>query len=289
MLSIGSAVCKTESATAANALADSAALDLPLPVPPDSLTVGEEKIAYILNHFWDTLDFKNDQRVHDPAFLEQNFSNFIAILSYAGNDARREAVKKAVKLAGADLSALTEFAEVAELYLYALESPYVSEELYEVFLEAFTEIEVFDEVHAERYAWQLRGLRKNRPGMTAADFGYVTPDGQRSTLHSTPATGEILLIFYDPDCGNCHKIIGSLREDSRVTEGIRKGELTVMAIYSGDNFEQWKSTVGDMPADWIVGYENGRIEEEELYDFQAMPTVFLLDKDKKILRRNIKH
>lgn len=281
LLSIGSAVCKSESATAVNALADSATLELPLPVPPDSLPQGEKKINYILQHFWDTLDFRNDPRVHDPAFLEQNFSNFIAILPYAGAESRQEAVGKVVGLVCEDASALKEFAEVAELYLYEPDSPFYSEELYETFLETFTETEGFDEFHRDRYAFQLQSIRKNHPGTVAANFGYITPDGRRLTLHSTSSQKDILLVFYNPDCENCHDVMKRMRVDPRISE------LTVIAVYSGDNYSRWKATAGDLPSEWIVGYEDGGIEEDELYYFRSMPTMYLLDPDKRVLRKDV--
>jgi hypothetical protein len=39
-----------------------------------------------------------------------------------------------------------------------------------------------------------------------------------------------------------------------------------------------------MPAEWIYGYDRGcRIERENLYNVSAIPALYLLDKEKKVL------
>lgn len=42
-----------------------------------------------------------------------------------------------------------------------------------------------------------------------------------------------------------------------------------------------------MPANWINGFDsNQEIANEELYDLKAMPTLYLLDKGKKVLLKD---
>jgi hypothetical protein len=39
-----------------------------------------------------------------------------------------------------------------------------------------------------------------------------------------------------------------------------------------------------MPSEWINGYDRGcRIERENLYNVSAIPALYLLDKEKKVL------
>ena len=45
--------------------------------------------------------------------------------------------------------------------------------------------------------------------------------------------------------------------------------------------------VEKMPANWINGFDsNQKIANEELYDLKAMPTLYLLDKGKKVLLKD---
>ena len=51
--------------------------------------------------------------------------------------------------------------------------------------------------------------------------------------------------------------------------------------------EGWKHKVEKMPANWINGFDsNQEIANEELYDLKAMPTLYLLDKGKKVLLKD---
>jgi hypothetical protein len=41
------------------------------------------------------------------------------------------------------------------------------------------------------------------------------------------------------------------------------------------------------PASWINGYDKNRHVKDNLYDFVAIPTLFLLDKDKRVLLKDV--
>lgn len=41
-----------------------------------------------------------------------------------------------------------------------------------------------------------------------------------------------------------------------------------------------------MPQEWTVGIDNSRIVERELYSLPAMPVIYLLDKDKRVLLKD---
>lgn len=45
--------------------------------------------------------------------------------------------------------------------------------------------------------------------------------------------------------------------------------------------------LSDMPDNWVNAYdEKLQISNEELYDLKAMPTLYLLDKEKKVLLKD---
>ena len=43
----------------------------------------------------------------------------------------------------------------------------------------------------------------------------------------------------------------------------------------------------DIPTSWINGYDKDGKAKGSLYDFAAMPTLFLLDKDKRVLLKDV--
>ena len=64
-----------------NQMASEDSLQLPLPAVPEELRSPEERAAFVSSHFWDALDFSRDSRSLDTAFIEQNFANYLAVLS----------------------------------------------------------------------------------------------------------------------------------------------------------------------------------------------------------------
>lgn len=270
----------------ATALADSIS-ELPLPNVPATLRNPVERANYIIVHFWDALDFRDSLRSHNRDFMEQNFSNFISVFPYADEQARRSAVEVLLDKAEADSTAYILLKDVAEKYLYDPNSPMLSEDFYILFLERYVNANILGEYGTIRPRRQLDAVRKNRPGMTAADFAYTTRKGNNMTLHQTPTEGHLLLMFYDPDCEHCKETMKNLQADETLSAAVASSKLKVLAVYSGDDLDLWKHTAPQLPADWTVGYENGVLQENGSYVLRAMPTLYLLDANKKVVAKDV--
>ena len=262
-------------------------LELPLPQVPENLD--SAKIAgYLLTHFWDGLDFTDTIRTYNRAFMEQNFANFAHLLIVANDSvARKEGAKTLMEKAEADPETYRLVSEIAYHYLYDPNSPMLHEDSYIPFMEIFQDSEFIDEAERERNSFLLKGALKNRQGMMAADFPYVTRDGRATTLYKTPVKGNLLLIFYEPDCENCKEIIGALADNRNLSEMIAHGEMTLLAIYCGENKELWDETASSLPEQWTVGYNAGTIEDNDDYLFRASPTIYLLDEKKTVLVKDL--
>ena len=261
--------------------------ELPLPDVPSTLREPATRAAYIIEHFWDKMEFTDTVRSHNTDFVEQAFANFISIFPYAGAESQRTAVGTLMRRAEADSTAYVVLTEVAEKYLYEPNSPMLSEDYYILFLEQMVASPVLGPYGTIRPRWQLEAARKNRPGMKAADFAFTTREGRRTTLHRTPSDGNMLLIFYDPDCDHCKEIIATLCSDEVLNRMTSGGELTVVAVYSGDERELWSEHAPSLPAGWTVGYEPGDMQERGTYVLRAMPTLYLLDRDKKVILKDV--
>lgn len=289
MLVAASGCSSKGSAQAAQAVATdvSDGLELPLPSLPETLKKPVERANYIIAHFWDALDVSDTARVHSMDFIEQNFSNFISVFPIADDEGRKIAVETLLHRAEADGGFYRLLIDTAEKYLFDPNSPMLSEEYYILFLERTVNSRLLTEYTRVRLQQQLRVARKNRPGMKAADFGYTSREGKRMSLHKTVAGRDMLLIFYDPDCEHCKEIMASLKENDLLADAVSTGKLSVLAVYSGDERELWEKTAGEFPASWTVGYESGALQENGLYVLRAMPTLYLLSKDKQVLVKDI--
>lgn len=273
-----------ETKPAVDTLAD---LELPLPVLPATLTDPSARAAYIIEHYWDAMDFRDTLRSHNVDFVEQNFANFVSVFPYADAQSQRNAAGRLLDCAKVDKEAYLLVAETAEKYLYDPNSPMLSEDYYMLFLEHLASSPVLDEYETVRYVWQLDAAKKNRPGMRAADFSYVTPEGRRRTLRETPCGSELLLIFYDPDCGHCKEIITALTEERLLNEMTADGRITVLAVHSGEQKSLWEETASQLPAGWLKGYESGLLQESGAYVLRAMPTIYLLNSRKEVVLKDV--
>lgn len=262
-------------------------IHLLMPAIPQGLD-HQQTIDYVLTHFWDDLNVNDTSQTHDSAFIEQNFANYSLFLANAGDSVvRQESVAKLMSRLEADSVAYKLMANTAFHYLYDPNSPLLSEEAYIPFLVVLSESTYLGEAERTRNKYLLQNALKNRPGMTAADFKYENRNGEKVSLLSTPVSGNLLLMFYDPDCEHCKEIINLMIESKDLKQMIKKGELTLLAIYTGEDKDLWMHTSPTLPQEWIVGYDSGIIDDQELYVFMATPTFYLLDSDKKIIFKDL--
>ncbi|WP_300905132.1 DUF5106 domain-containing protein [uncultured Alistipes sp.] len=272
--------------SAAGAPSAGSADELPLAEPPAALRTPRERASWMIRHFWDAMEFRDTLRSRNRDFMEQQFANFVSLFPHADTAALAPALGQLVARAAADREALLLVGEIAEKYLYDPNSPMLDEGYFIRWLEALIASGTLDEAERIRPTYLLGTARKNRPGMPAADFTYITRDGRRQTLHGTEAE-ETLLLFYDPDCDHCREIMEALASSERLRSAIAAGGLTLLALYADGDRAAWDRTKEQLPAAWIVGFDTGAIRTHELYVLPAMPTLYLLDRDKRVLVKDL--
>lgn len=164
-------------------------------------------------------------------------------------------------------------------------SPYRDEARYIRFLDSLLVVDSLPDGLRRRALERRRIAKMNRTGLIAADFSYLSRDGSRSRLHDlkSPLT---LLIFYDPECPHCNDILRRYAASKTMKRAITEMNLTVIAIYAEGKREVWDKTKNDLPDNWLVGYDLTGILDAEIYDLPAMPTPYLLDKDKRVILKD---
>lgn len=282
VLVVGCSAGSMGSTTEAQCTGDTIAVELSLPQVPSMLREPEERAGYIVVHFWDAMDFSDTLRSHNEAFMEQNIANFLSLFPHASPDALTPGVQALLKRAAADEGAIRLVSDLAEHYLADPNSPMRCEDYYMVFLEQILELPVLPDGMKERTAYHLAMARKNRPGSIATDFAFTTREGKRQRL-SAYGSGNVLLIFYDPACDHCTDILWQLQASAEIGRLIADGSLTVLAIYTEGDRALWQRTCDAMPREWIVGIDESGIVEHELYSLPAMPVIYLLTPNNRVI------
>lgn len=258
------------------------------PEIPQMMTDPQERALYYVNHYWDMYSLADTAFIHSTD-TEQLFAGFVDALQYVSSQESGMALRNMMNLMGADSTAYAHFCLLCEKYLYDPNSPMRSEDLYISVLEQMLASHRLTEAEKIRPADRLKQAHKNRPGMTAADFTYVTPSNLDKVQRMNSIRADYtMLFFYDPDCSNCQKYEQILSEIPAFIEMQQKGRLRVLAIYPDENETGWLLNSSKMPQGWIVGWnKKGEIRSKMLYETRATPALYLLDKQKKVILKDV--
>lgn len=255
-------------------------------------TAASQRTAHAARHFWDSVDFSDRSLMADTAFMEQNFANYIAMLSALPGDSLRPVLTRFVEQASVDTRATDMIAGMAAKYLYDYNSPLHDEDLFIAFAEAFVASPAIPDIAKTRTGYLLDLSLMNRPGAKANDFEYILTDGTRHHL-SEPSGCETLLMFFDIDCEVCAGVLDDMKASADLKAGIDSGRLRVLAIYvspldndNGSDSGRWRNyAAGNIPRNWDAGRPVGDIHD--IYDLRVLPVSYLLSPTATVLQKDL--
>lgn len=250
-----------------------------LPEVPTMLQSVEERLNYVVEHYWDNFDFQDTAYIHLPEVTEQAIANYVDLLGRTTLDIASSALQNTLKSAMREPMMLKYLNSQLRRYMTDPNSPIRNEELYEPaaqFLSTATSIDETIRIKATR---DLKLIKLNRRGNIANNFSYRLPDGKVQALHqvSSPMT---LLLFFDPDCHTCSEVI----EELKASPILNQANLQIVAIYPEGDADIWRDYLPKLPQNWINGHDYTlTVLNRELYNLNAMPTLYLLDAEKRVL------
>ena len=191
-----------------------------------------------------------------------------------------------MKKSESEKSTFSYILKLSEQYLYATASPVYDEEKLIPFMKYALQSSLLDDIEKIRPNFLFNNISNNRIGHTANDFAYTLINGDNGNLHSVSAEYTILY-FNDPECEDCIMLIKQLIASSIVTDLTKQSRLKILMTYVNDDIEAWKKHASDVPDSWIYSRDTEqKIIIEEIYDIKQFPTMYLLDKDKKVLLKD---
>ena len=261
----------------------------PYPAIPDTLRSVEQRAGYLSEHYWDNYNFADTLLLKSKEVTEQGFVNFIDILNRFNLDnaskgvAHKDIAKKGItrkditqqgiaqqgiaqkditqkgiacftRKAFSNAAAKERFENLIEHYFEDQLSPVRNDRVYLMFLEEMKNSPCFDETEKERIAFKIKTTNKNLPGDIAINFKFKDESGKDHQL-SDYKDQKVILYFYDPDCENCHKVSAWLKQQTI------PADIKVLK----------------MIADNHISY---------MYSLKNMPTIFLLDKENKVILKD---
>lgn len=279
---------------------------------PAMLSRGEEAARYMMKHYWDPfLDSLRLERVAedrakvkgtpadslilgvDSIDVEAAFGEYAFLLAQLQPlnypqvyQSARELIHRADRIAQrGDSSFLFRLMTLGEKYFYDPNSPVLNEEVYIPVLEGILAARSLNDLDKMQYDYQLKIAILNRVGSPATDFEYATTSG-KGRLYDIK--GEYTLLFFNnPECHTCHQILETLKSDPQITRLTQEGRLKLLAIYPDEELDKWRKNKNIYPGDWIYACDpTFALRENNLYGLRAIPSLYLLDKEKKVLLKD---
>jgi peroxiredoxin len=129
-------------------------------------------------------------------------------------------------------------------------------------------------------------MEHNLIGNNAPDFKMETFDGQPFRLYQQNSKYTILA-FFEPSCSHCKEYMPRLYKEVYIP--FRDKGLEVIAGYTMNNKKEWGDFLEkNQMTDWInVWDENDLSRFKIIYDTRTTPSVYLLDKEKKIIAKKV--
>lgn len=270
-------------------------------VQPPVMLENEQKVSYMANHFWDAF-FQRGKALSSGdttlvggipgSEVEQAVANYITLLGVLPLEESCAMVEKftdrMVECEAADTSSsvFEKLSAIYARYVYDPNSPVRDEDLYTPFARRMSECRFVPQASKEAYAEDVRLTSLNRRGMQAADFVFMDRRGRHYSLYGIKAERTVLF-FSNPGCTACKQIMEELKSVPGIDGRIADGGIAVLNIYIDEDFSGWLDYMPIYPENWYNGYDSGQtIRTDELYNVRAIPSLYLLDRDKKVMLKD---
>ncbi|NGM61798.1 DUF5106 domain-containing protein [Sphingobacterium sp. SGG-5] len=227
-----------------------------------------------------------------PSWTEGTFVNYISFLVQKDPSFAKESLDEMIVNVATDSLMLYNILTWSEKYFFNPNSPFRNEDFFEVLLQRALTTPVLDTLQRERYRKLLLLMQKNSIGEYATDFDFTLNNNKRFSLYNIEA--EFLILFFgNPACPACKEMTDRIARSEIILNLLErkingKPLLKVLHLYTDSNIALWYEHMAHFPSKWLNAHDKTRyIKTRELYDLKALPTLYLLDKNKKVLLKDV--
>lgn len=253
---------------------------------------------YVKDHYWDDVSFNDDRLLRTP-FFEKKLDDYFKTMVSPEPDSVINEVKYVL------LSARTG----KEMYPYLLTkftNKYMNPEFMgqdKVFVYLFEnfyakgDTMLLNPASRKTITERAYSLMANQLGQPAPALDLTDTSGKKVPLYNVAAPFTIVA-FWDPNCGHCKEEIPRL--DSMFKAKWKNYGVSVYSVNIYENeVPAWKKFIAEkkLSPEWTHAYETkeaqaavaraGKPSYRQLYDIFKTPTIYLLDKDKRIIAKQL--
>ncbi|HLY71078.1 MAG TPA: thioredoxin-like domain-containing protein [Puia sp.] len=272
------------------------------PIPPaDKQPGGKYDTAfayrYFKSHYWDGVTFTDDRIVRTPIFepkLEKYFRDLVPHIA--------DSINKEVDwmlLYSRTSKELFKYLLVHFVQKY-VNPEYMGEDA--VFVHLFNKFintgqaEFFTEKYRKFLNDRAYSMMANLIGDPAANLEMVDSLNKPTPLYGVKANF-IVVCFWDPTCSHCKEEVPKL--DSIYNAKWKSEGVKMYGVMVDGGKANWERFIQEHHLEWINVYETkeqhdaieaaGKPGYKQLYDVYQTPTLFLLDKDKRIVAKQLSY
>jgi thiol-disulfide isomerase/thioredoxin len=260
-----------------------------LPAVPAMLDSPQQQAEYLVTHYWDNFDFGDTAYIHLPEITEQVFADYLNVLPYAGRQKADASIACMLSRSIKEDSTgkvYAYFLSKYKDYLYDPNSPLRNEEYYIPVAGYILEDTVSGMATKSRAEFDLEMMLKNRVGTKAVNIEYVTAGLGKGSLYNLKKEYTILY-FYNPDCHACKETTAYMEASPVINGLLESGRLDILALYPDSDTALWEKHIPQMPPLWVNARDKSQtVKNKLLYDLKAIPCLYLLDRDKKVLLKD---
>lgn len=256
------------------------------PFLPVSLTPGT-RLAFLKQHFFDHVDFNDTALLRSNAWPNKAIS-YLAL--YSDNRFTQKQLEtefiKAVTLMLGEASKNPDIFKFLLDYLVSGFDKYHFEEVIAYLSENFQDpYSCEDQEKKSALQKKLDTFKKIAIGQPAPDF-EIPDQGDRLLKLSGIDSEYTLLIFWSSECGHCTEMLPKVKA---LYEAQKPKRYEILAVSIDTSRADWLEVVNAEQLSWINASDLKGFDGKpaDLYNIYATPTMFLLDRDKKIIAKPI--
>lgn len=260
-----------------------------LPDPPQEV-LNDRKLfhRYYIEHFFDNFAW-NDPRIFNTVVVAQKMKEICNLIYQLDNPEFDTLLVAALNKAKVNQTSYEYLFDELEYVLGRNISPYKVEHTYIAILKDAMQYPKLDENRKRRYTRELGFIDKNHAGDTIPNFALVLANGDTTTIYDIQSEYTILYLQH-PTCPTCHKVRNLMKDYAKLNKAIESGKLKVVMVYFEDDPQVWSNYINSREANpkYIQGWNfDQSIDDNNLFDTRTIPYMFLLDKDKKVIKKDL--
>lgn len=249
------------------------------PVAPEEIGDIQEKATWVVEHFWDQMDFK--KAPVDQSALNHAMSVYVTSFRWAPKTEAEKSINALMGKIEKNPTLLLQFVKAAEENLYGPRAELWSDEAYLPFLRAMVKNKKINALRRARYERQLKLIEASMVDHEAPAFEYKDVAGGAQMYRPD---GRVTIIeFGDPGCSDCR--MARLRMESNAALGdLVKADKVAIYFINVDPEEGWAAEVASYPHTWNIGAAE---DIDEVYDLRNTPSMYVIGADRKIAAKNV--